>query len=192
MSETSRRELLRDIALSVMTAPLTAEAAQHVHQTAAAEKKASGAYHPKCFQPHEYAALQKLCELICPRALEGGALEFIDLLASQNPELATIYTGGLGWLDHAMETHHQSTFLAAKPEQQTALLDRIAYRRNESAELGPGILFFDWARRMTIDAYYTSKAGIDELGYKGNQAVSKFEVPAEAIEYAVKRSPFGQ
>ncbi len=191
MSEISRRDLLRDIALGVTTAPLTLEAAQHVHQMAAEETAASGAYQPKCFQPHEYATLQKLCELICPGALAGGAPEFIDLLASQNPELATIYTGGLGWLDHTMEARYQSTFLEAKPEQQTALLDLIAYRRNESAEFGPGIHFFDWARRMTIDAFYTSKAGVDELGYKGNQAVSKFVVPPEAIEYALKRSPFG-
>jgi predicted Fe-Mo cluster-binding NifX family protein len=68
-------------------------------------------------------------------------------------------------------------------------LNLIAYRKNESQELGPGIEFFEWARRMVVDAYYTSPIGIKAIGYMGNTAVAKFEVPQEAIDYAVKRSP---
>ena len=41
---------------------------------------------------------------------------------------------------------------------------------------------------MTVDAFYTSAAGVEALGYKGNVGMSKFEVPQEAIDYAVKRS----
>jgi len=58
------------------------------------------------------------------------------------------------------------------------------------SELSPGILFFDWVRRMTVDAFYTSEIGVKDIGYKGNTAISKFEVPQEIIEYALKRSPF--
>jgi len=43
---------------------------------------------------------------------------------------------------------------------------------------------------MTVDAYYTSAAGIKEVGYIGNRARKEFTVPQEAIDYAVKRSPF--
>ena len=50
------------------------------------------------------------------------------------------------------------------------MLDQIAYRKNQTPELAPGIRFFDWARRMTVDAYYTSAAGIKEVGYMGNRA----------------------
>jgi hypothetical protein len=42
---------------------------------------------------------------------------------------------------------------------------------------------------MVVDAYYTSPEGIKAIGYLGNTAVAKFEVPQEAIDYAVKRSP---
>jgi hypothetical protein len=41
-----------------------------------------------------------------------------------------------------------------------------------------------------LDAYYTSPIGIKELGYMGNTAVSEFHVPEEALQYALKRSPF--
>ena len=57
-------------------------------------------------------------------------------------------------------------------------------------ELAVGARFFDWARKMTVDAFYTSAIGIKDLGYLGNKALSKYEVPKEALEYAIKRSPF--
>ena len=41
---------------------------------------------------------------------------------------------------------------------------------------------------MIMDAYYTSAAGIKELGYLGNKGMRQFRVPQEAIDYAVKRS----
>ncbi len=71
------------------------------------------------------------------------------------------------------------------------MLDLIAYRKNETPELAAGIRFFVWARRMAVDAYYTSAAGIKELGYMGNKGMKEFKVPQEAIDYAVKRSGLG-
>ena len=94
--------------------------------------------------------------------------------------------------DNESRRRYGSTdFLSAGLDKQTALLDLIAYRKNESPELGPGIRFFDLARRMIVDAFYTSPAGIEAVGYKGNQAVSHFEVPTAAIGYALKRSGLG-
>jgi hypothetical protein len=81
-------------------------------------------------------------------------------------------------------------FHEATAAEQTALLDKIAYRKNMSPELAPGIRFFDLARRMVVDAYYTSAAGIAEVGYKGNVGVSEFKTPQECLDYMLKRSPF--
>jgi hypothetical protein len=47
-------------------------------------------------------------------------------------------------------------------------------------ELGPGIRFFNWARNMVVDAYYTSEVGRKDLGFVGNGAMSSFSVPARA------------
>lgn len=194
----SRRDLLRNLAFSASMGALSAEAAQHVHRIAAEEKEAAGGvYPPKCFNTHEYATLRKLTGLIIPAgensqgAEAAGAPEFIDLLASHNDELAAIFTGGLAWLDRETERRHSARFLDAEPGQCAAVLDLIAWRKNDSAELGPGIRFFEWARKMTVDAYYTSRVGIDDLGYQGNSAVSEFSVPEEALQYALKRSGLG-
>ena len=191
---TSRRDLLRNVALAAVLGGLDVEAAQHVHTAAATEKAATGVYKAKLLNPHEFQTMQRLADLIIPAddhskgALDAGAVEFIDLLCSQNPELAAIYTGGIGWLDRAMEKRNQKDFISSSPEQQTAMLDLIAYRKNDSVELGPGILFFDWARKMVVDAFYTSPIGVKDVGYMGNKGMSEFKVPQEAIDYAVKRS----
>jgi gluconate 2-dehydrogenase gamma chain len=195
MSEVTRRDLLQRIALSFAAGQLSLEAAQHVHSVAADDKAAHGIYKPKGLNAHEYKTLVTLADYIVPAegatggGVAAGAPEWIDLMASENPALLSIYTGGIAWLDNAMLRRYKTDFVDAPRDQQTAMLDLIAYRKNESPELGPGIKFFEWARKMVVDAYYTSPIGIKDLGYMGNTALAKFEVPQEAIDYALKRSP---
>ncbi len=195
MSEYSRRDLLRTVGLALLNAEaVSAQQGRQVHEAAAGRTAPSGRYQPKALNAHEYATLERLTGLIIPPegkspgALEAGAAAWIDMLASENERLKDIYTGGLAWLDRAMLARSGKNFVDAPATGQTSLLDLIAYRRNNSPELGPGIAFFDWARRMTVDAYYTSKIGIADLDYRGNSPMSKYEVPVEAIQYALKRS----
>jgi gluconate 2-dehydrogenase gamma chain len=150
-------------------------------------------------------------------AVDAGAPQFIDLLCSQNPELTAIFTGGISWFDADMRRRAGKEFVAAASAEQTAMLDAIVAAertvREQSAEemlfarapqyksfsgytvkpgtaLAPGVRFFDWARKLIVDAYYTSAIGIKDVNYIGNQALSKYEVPQEAIDYAFSRSPF--
>ena len=217
-----RRELIRGIALAVTTlGTLDLEAAQHVHEETAAEKK-KGPYKVKVFTTHEYATLQRLAVIIVPAdkvsgsGLDAGAPEFIDTLASQNQTLADIYHGGLSWLDAEMRKRYGKTFVAADPANQIAMLDVLIAaekeentRRNEELvytksptykefsgytvkranELSAGVKFFDWVRKMTVDAYYTSPIGIKDLGFMGNKAYTKYEVPQASIDYAMSRMP---
>lgn len=188
----ARRTILAGIAAAALTQSIPLAEAQHVHATAAADTKVGGGiYKPKALTQHEFDSLRKLAEIIVPGATKGGCAEFVDLLSSQNPEMAAIFTGGLAWLDNEMKRQYGKTFLAAVAVDQTATLDRIAYRKNETPEIAAGIRFFVWARRLAVDAYYTSPAGIKELGYMGNKGMKDFHVPQEAIDYAVKRSGLG-
>ena len=150
-------------------------------------------------------------------AVDAGAPQFIDLLCSQNEELRAIFTGGLSWFDAEMRRRVNKEFLTASATEQTALLDAIVaaertvreqaaetvlfarapqyrgfsgYTVKPGTDLAPGVRFFDWARRLIVDAYYTSPIGIKDVNYIGNQALSKYEVPQEAIDYAFNRSPF--
>ena len=87
-----------------------------------------------------------------------------------------------------MKRRGSSDFVGATPEQQTALLDVIAYRRNSTPALDPGIEFFVWVRRMTVDAFYTSEIGIADIDYRGNRPQAAYVEPTEAIAYALRRS----
>ncbi len=123
-----RRDALQRIAALALAGPIEIASAQHVHHSVAEEVK-SGPYKSKALTPHEFATLTALCELIVPGASKGGAAEFIDLLSSQNEEMAAIYTGGLAWLDQRMKREYSADFLTAGANQKTAMLDRIAYQR---------------------------------------------------------------
>ena len=193
MSETtSRRNVLVQIAAGAAAlGTVTQLDGQHVHQEAAAATHAGAGYKAKAFNAAEEKSLRVLCELICPGAAsKGGAFEFIDLLSSNSAQLKGIFTGGFSWMDRECEKRYKTGFAACSGAQQAELLDLIAYRKNAVSNpgLAPGIKFFDWARRMAVDAYYTSAAGIKELGFKGNGAASQFKVPQEAVDYAMKRA----
>jgi len=202
-SNVSRRDLLKTLGSSMMLTTAGAGVlppvlAQHVHSAVMEIKSLDGGvnYQPKYLNKHEFATMRRLSDIIIPAdqhskgAIDAGAAEYIDFLCSRSEEFAEIFTGGLGWLDEAMQKRYQSTFLDAKPDRQTAMLDPIAYSKNQSPELGPGIAFFRWARNVVVDAYYTSPVGIADLGYMGNSGMSEFSVPKEALEYALRRSPF--
>jgi len=197
MEDPSRRELFKIIGSSVVlttagSGVLTPALAQHVHAEVAAAKSLSGGpnYVPKGFTPHNFQTLRALAEMIIPGANEGGAAEYIDFLSSRSPELAAIFNGGFAWLDNYMRKTYSADFLTAKPEQQTELLDKLAYAKNVTPETAPGRPFWTWTRNMVVDAYYTSPAGVKEVGFMGNGASSSFSVPKEVVDYVMKRSPF--
>jgi gluconate 2-dehydrogenase gamma chain len=194
MSDISRRDAVRRLGLVLMTTGLIDRiSAEELHQMTGAAS-AGAAYTPKALSAHAYATLARLTDLIIPvdngkpGAVASGAAAWIDMMASENEQLKGIYTTGLAWLDAAIAGRGAKDFLTATPAQQTALLDLIAYRRNQSPELAPGIEFFTWARRMTVDAFYTSPIGIKDIDYQGNTHLTSYPAPTEAIAYALKRS----
>jgi len=199
MSDISRRDALRRLGLVLAaTGFVDRAAAQEVHQMAGEARAASGGmYSPKALSAHDYQTLERLTDLIipvengAPGALAAGAAAWIDMMASENAQLKGIYTKGLEWLDTTMVQRGQKDFVSAPPARQTELLDLIAYRRNQTPELAPGIEFFSWARRMTVDAFYTSEIGIKDIDYRGNRPQMTYAAPTEAIEYALKKSGLG-
>ena len=185
----NRREALATIAAAALAGPLNAQSARHVHDTAAQAKAATGGvYKPRTLTGAEYKTLETLCELTVPGASKGNAAEFIDTLCTGSRQMTAIYTAGLAWLNAEMQRRYEADFQAATIEQRTALLTLIAYRQNASPALNPGIEFFDWVRRMTLDAYFTSKAGIAELGFKGNGAMAEYQVPLASLNYVKGRT----
>jgi hypothetical protein len=192
MSNFSRRAALVQIGagLGIAAASEGVLDAQTTSQAATTAAAHTGtAFVPKTLTRHEYATLDALAEWIVPGAHANGSAQFIDYLCGATDEFKVIFTGGLAWMDAAMRKRADGVdFLHASKDQQKALLDLIAFRENHTDELGPGIRFFDWARRLVVDAYYTSAQGIKEVGFIGNSGMAEFHVPQEAVDYVMKRS----
>jgi gluconate 2-dehydrogenase gamma chain len=184
----TRRDILRTLVVGTVAGSVLqlvpAQAAEYAHGLIESEKAASpnGSYVPKYFSSHQYETLKMLCDIILPKdersggAVEGGAPEFIDLLTSENEEYQIKLGGGLVWLDSHCADLYDKTFLQATPEQRTQVLDLIAYRKNglQDASLTQGIAFFSFLRKLTFDAFFTSKIGIDDLQYIGNTSLREF------------------
>ncbi len=196
MSDITRREALGRLAVAFSAAgAIDGLDAQQAHTAVHDTSAAGGAYSPKALTPPQFRTLERLADLIVPvdngkpGAVQAHVPAWIDTLLNVNAELKSRYVTGLAWLDATMESLHGGRFADARPEQQTALLDRIAYRKNQSPELDPGIDFFVLARRMTVDGFYTSPIGMRDL-YPGNAPRAEFTVPQEAYDYVLSRSPF--
>ena len=196
MSEMTRREAIHRLALTIGAAgAIDRVAAQdvhrHVQQSAAA---AGGRYAPKALSGHEFRTLERLTDLIIPAenvkpgAVQAEVAAWIDTLLNVNGELKARYTIGLAWLDAALKARGGADFVSASAAQQTELLDLIAYQRNRSTELTPGIDFFILARRMTADGFYTSPIGMRDV-YLGNSPQAAFTVPAASMDHVLSRSP---
>ena len=184
----SRRDILKTLAFGAATGSILqvipAKAAEFAHQAVRKEKAASpaGKYTPKYFSAHQYETLNWLCDAIIPKddhsagAVEAGAPEFVDLLTSENEEFQLTLGGGLFWLDNFCLDRYEKTFMECAPEQRTQVLDLIAYRKNAKQDptLRQGNVFFAFLRNMTMDGFYTSKIGIDDLQYIGNKSLREF------------------
>ena len=195
-----RRTLLQSVAaVAAGSGRMSAQDASHVHQHAQqAAAKSGGVYRPQLLNAHEYKTVRVLADLIIPPegaepgGAGAGAAEFIDLLAANNEKLKQVWLSGLGWLDHESRQRGGKAFVDATPELRQQILDEISFRKNSTPELAPGIQFFEWARRMVVDAYFTSPAGVKALGYMGNVGMAEFKVPKTSLDYALARSPFKQ
>ena len=137
---------------------------------------------PRFFSEQQYQLLRELCQLIIPAeengvgAIEAGTPEYIDLLTSENRDYQREIPGGLLWTDAYCQDHYGKGFLACEDRERREVLDRIAFRENASQqpELWPGVQFFARLRSLTLDAYFTSPAGVAYLDFRGNSPQSEF------------------
>ncbi|MFZ1012752.1 MAG: gluconate 2-dehydrogenase subunit 3 family protein [Terracidiphilus sp.] len=182
----SRRAVLKSLSLGVVAGSvlrvIPLQAAESAHTMIEAEKTATGAYTPKFFSAADYRTLQSLCDTIFPAdadsggAVDAGAPEFIDLITSENTGYQAQLGPGIPWLNTTCTGRYGKAYLDCTAQQQTEILDRIAWRKNATGDpsLVSAVDFFALLRNMTADGFFTSKIGIKYLGYKGNTYLTEF------------------
>lgn len=141
------------------------------------------------FNDHEMETITVLCDLILPASDEYGSAtdaevpDFIEFMVKDIPELQIPIRGGLMWLDHKCNTDNNTIFKSATVDQQKIILDTIAFPDPEvpEEEQPLEVQFFSTMRNLTLSGYYTTKMGIEELGYKGNMPNVWNGVPDEVL-----------
>jgi gluconate 2-dehydrogenase subunit 3-like protein len=168
----------------------------HVHAPASAiAKTTTGLYKPLFFSPQQIAMVEQLAEMIIPAddtpgAKRAGVAEFIDfMVANRVPvsarrdvrstqdaielgsEAQNRFLSGLGWMNARSKSEFGHEFMDCAVEQQRNLLEELAYKAKFKATTESGREFFQLMRDYTVVGYYTTKIGLESLGYPGLRTV---------------------
>ena len=142
----------------------------------------------KFFTDHEMATITLLSNIIIPKDDRSGSAsdakvpEFIEFIVKDKPELQVPMRGGLRWLDMQCFKRYNNSFKDCDSKQQIEMVDEMAYPAKAKPDMKPGVAFFDRMRSLTATGFFTTKMGIDDLGYVGN-VPNKWEgVPADIIK----------
>ena len=186
--KTDRRELLKVLA----AAPALASA-QAAKPAASAAK--SPAYKPKAFTAKEWKTIQVLSDMIIPAdersgsATQAGVPEYIDEVTMDRRTRGGVENrfeaqlrGGLAWLDAEARRRFEHDFAVCTPVQQKEIVELIAWPKKAAPEHARAVAFFNRFRDLVAGGFYTSKIGIDDLGYKGNKFVNHWDgCPPEVL-----------
>jgi gluconate 2-dehydrogenase gamma chain len=142
----------------------------------------------KFFDSVEMATITVLTDLIIPKdehsgsASDAGVPEFIEFIVKDEPEHQLPMRGGLHWLNLQCMNRYYNRFKDCTLQQQTELLNEIAYPAKAKSAMQPGVAFFNKIRDLTAIGFFTSKMGIEDLGYKGNSPGKWEGVPKDVLE----------
>lgn len=142
----------------------------------------------KFFTPHEMATITVLGDIIIPKDEKSGSAsdakvpEFIEFIVKDIPDHQLPMRGGLRWLDMQMLNLHCNPFKDCTADQQLQIVTAIAYPSKATPEMQQGVAFFNKMRSLTATGFFTSKMGMDDLGYVGNKPNQWNGVPDDVLK----------
>ncbi|MGA8028608.1 MAG: gluconate 2-dehydrogenase subunit 3 family protein [Bryobacteraceae bacterium] len=128
------------------------------------------------FNDADFQLISRIADLIIPEtdtpgAIGAGVPAYIDLVIGRDLDQQLLVADGLRWLD----SQAGGRFIDLPEEQQLSILQPLCEASDTDTNRSRSVQAFALLKRLTADGYYTSKIGlIDELGYKGNTAMSSF------------------
>jgi hypothetical protein len=146
----------------------------------------------------ELGTIAILCDIILPASATAGSATdaevpaFIKFIVKDIPNHQLPVRGGLMWLNAETNRRFNKEFATCTKEEQIQVIDDIAYPDpdNKKPDMAHGRKFFNRMRNLTLTGYYTTKMGIDDLGYDGNYPNVWDGVPAEVLaEHEVDYDP---
>jgi gluconate 2-dehydrogenase gamma chain len=195
-----RREILRYIGIASVAATFPgfqrwAFACPLDHSQSTSARAGSDSYQPLFFSPQHYRMVEHIAELIIPEddtpgATRAGVAEFIDFMVANRVPVSTSrevrstqdameigsdaqqhFLAGLSWMNARSHSEFGREFMDCTSEQQNAFLEELAYKAKFKPATESGRTFFRLMRDYTVVGYYTTKIGLESLGYPGLRSV---------------------
>jgi len=194
MSKMTRREALELAAVAALTTafrwtPADAQRAADLARAARAAAPVGQAVAPKFFTAHELDTVRVLVDILIPRddrsgsATDAGVPEFMDFMMNEREDGRLPMRGGLAWLDVESWERFKKTFKDCVEQERLAIVDDIAWPKRAKSERSHGVAFFNMFRDLTASGFYSSKIGIADLDYRGNEFVTNWTgCPEEALK----------
>jgi hypothetical protein len=195
-----RRQLLQGLLAGVGAAipgatrghPLAQAAAPPAAVQAAAAKANAADWKPEFLDAHQLATLQALCERIVPGSLAARSDRFVDaLLAVDTRDNKQRFLSALGAMEGDARLRFGKPFKSLTEAQQNEVLSAAATGKRGHADWvwTPGTIMkppepapptttprdhFDNLKQWIAGAYYSSEAGMKELGSTGQMFFASF------------------
>ncbi len=194
-----RREILRYIGIAAVASSFPgfskwAFACPQDHPKVSSQVGAAS-YKPLFFSPQQYQMVEHLAEMIIPEddspgAKQAGVAEFIDFMVANRAPVSTSrdirstddaiaagneaqnrFLAGLDWINARSHSEFKREFMDCTPEQQNSLVEELAYKAKFKPTTESGRAFFQMMRDYTVVGYYTTKIGLQSIGYPGLRTV---------------------
>jgi hypothetical protein len=191
-----RREILRYIGIASIAATYPGFskwvfACPQGHSQSVPLNSSPREYEPLFFSHQHYRMVDEIAEMIIPQdetpgARQAGVAEFIDFMVANRVPVSTsrevrstqdaIEIGndaqgrfllGLDWINARCHSEFGRAFMDCSSEQQNTLLEALAYKSKFQPATESGRAFFQLIRDYTVVGYYTTRIGLESLGYPG-------------------------
>jgi hypothetical protein len=140
----------------------------------------------------EMVTVRSLADIIIPAdgrspaASEVGAHDFVNEHVSApypaNERDLVLVRGGLVWLDTESGARFGGAPFHELPvDRQRQICDDICYLADAAPEHRAAARFFDKMRDLVSTAFWTTEAGMQDLGYVGNVALPEFTGPPPEV-----------
>jgi hypothetical protein len=191
MTQLTRREALLMLGAAAAGAAIGVSPAVVERVTRATrDATAGGDFRPAFFTPHEWRTVRILADLVIPAdersgsATEAGVPEFMDFMLIERESMQTRMRGGLRWLDAEGVERYGASFVDLDPAGRSAILDDVAWPARAQPEMSQGVAFFSFFRDLTATGFFSSRIGVEDLGYLGNRALAEWNgCPPEALRH---------
>jgi hypothetical protein len=200
----SRREAIRWVALASASTsllgakPWSATAAPITAKPYGTDPNLTEVYDPGAFWPLTLDAAQRrtlvtLCDLMIPpdekspSASQVGVPDFVDewISAPYPAQQANrvVVLNGLQWIEAESQHRFGSGFSDLSEAQRSQIADDVCSLEKARPEFRAAAESFALLRSLIVGGFYTTPAGMKDLGYVGNVALKEFpEAPREVRE----------